>query len=664
MLFISAAFVTLASIFTFPSSAGKTWLFGLSAQRLVLAFFPLLGILFAATMILLGRAAPERYERVTTIFKQVFSGSALLTGGVSFWAALFLAGALIFYRLDIVPKAVCQSQGLGALFPTLCAYLDRLWPVLMFLVFCLGGWTWVAAWVLKAPLFQNAGLLIGSGAGVLALFASLFQWVVYLLRLRVFEQIPGWYWPIILKPNVLRHAALFGLFLLFSLFILYRIRRFPRSAWLNLVLICLLFIMLQYAIGFMEGHGPASLTDRFFLSYHRVYTEEACNATVSAREAVTHYEDLYPSMFLQTKPPGVLWLAFQFNQIASLPVLSPLLDRLAETIPLSEYLPGMVSSACRRSMALATFTFPVLAASVVWILYGFSRRLVGGEEYRQLACYSALLFALAPNILMLALFPDQVFYPSLFLLSAGGVLTATQRQSPLACFLMGAALYAVIFLSFSMLPLLVIPIFYLACILWQKKNPIGIWTNFKRVLLPMGLGGLLAMLLFKVFLNYDILTRYQRMMATRIKGDFYTRLDIPFTAEATWLEKIRQAWEAAKLNNIELAAAIGFPIFIFFVVMGLRSLAHVIRHKPDKTAALNASLFLAYVALNALRVVLGEAGRLWMFWVPIMAFLTVQYLLPAIRRSRWLMPALITAQFITLFLSYQFQDYLMPQLLP
>lgn len=664
ILFIIAAFLALAGIFALPSSTSKAWLFGLSGQRLALALFPFLGILLAITIVSLGLFAPQRYGRITASFGQFFSGSAMLSGGLSFWAALFLAGALLYYRLAIAPEAADLSQKLGALFPALCAYLDRLWPVLMFLAFCLGCWAWVAAQVLRAPFFQNAGFLIGCGAGVLAFFAVLFQWVVFLFRLHVFEQIPGWYWPIILKPDFARHAALFGLFLLFSLFILYRIRRFPRPAWPNLALICLLFIGLQYTIGFMEGRGAASLADRFFLSYHRVYIEEACNTTLSSREAVTRYEDLYPSMFFQTKPPGVLWSAFQLNQIANLPVLSSLLEQLSETIPLSEYLPGMVPITCRRSMALATFTFPLLAASTVWILYGFSRRLVGGEEYRQFACYSALTFALAPNILMLALFPDQVFYPPVFLLAAGGILSAMQRQSFWACFLTGAALYAVIFLSFSMLPLLVIPVFYLACVLWQKNNPAAVWINLKRTLLPMGLGGLLAMLPFKVFLNYDILTRYQRMMATRIQGDFYTRLDLPFTGEATWLEKIQQAWEAAKLNNIELAAAVGFPLFIFFVVMGLRSLIHVIQRKPDETAAVNASLFLAYVALNALRVVLGEAARLWMFWVPIMAILAVQYLLPAIRRSRWLMSVWVVVQFITVFLSYQFQDYLMPQLLP
>jgi hypothetical protein len=52
------------------------------------------------------------------------------------------------------------------------------------------------------------------------------------------------------------------------------------------MLICLGFIGLQYTIGFMEGRGAASLADRFFISYNQIYTEEACNVTLSASEAI------------------------------------------------------------------------------------------------------------------------------------------------------------------------------------------------------------------------------------------------------------------------------------------------------------------------------------------------------------------------------------------
>ncbi|MCC6147673.1 MAG: hypothetical protein IT308_08920 [Anaerolineaceae bacterium] len=534
----------------------------------------------------------------------------------------------------------------------------------MFGFLCGGGGGGAAARVLKANFLQNPGMLAACGAGVFSLFLTLFQWVIFLFRLHVFEQLPGWYWPIIVKPDFPRHAVLFGVFLVFSLLIVFLFRRRPQAVLRNLLLISVLFIALQYVIGFMEGRGAASLADRFFLSYHRVYIEEACNTALSARQAVANYESLYPSMFFQTKPPGVLWAAFQIKRAAALPGLSSLLERLSVSLPLSEDLPTLESPACRHSMALAVYTFPLLAAATIWIMHWFSRRVIGGKEAWQIGAYSALLFALAPNIVMLALFPDQVFYPSLFLLAAGGILAAMRKQSFFACLSMGAVLYGVIFLSFSMLPLLALPVLYFACTRWLEKNPACIWPAFKKTLLPAGLGGLLSLLAFRLFLNYDIFTRYQQMMATRIEGDFYTRLDIPLTGEAVWFEKVRQAWQAALLNNIELAAAIGFPTFIFFGIMGVRSLVRVLRRMPDESAAINASLFLAYAALNALRVVLGEAARLWMFWVPVMALLAVQFLLPATRRSRWFMPLFIAIQFVTLFLTYQFQDFWMPQLLP
>lgn len=665
LVWIAGALLVLVAIFAAPSSASKAWVWGLSPQRLALALFPFAGILVGLGLFILAHWAPRRYARLTAPLERLSVRGAVLSGGLSFWAALFLAGGVWVYRLGIAPRAAALAEPLGVWFPTLCNYLERLWPVALLAALGLAGWALYVLWGLRLPFYRDTRMLVGSGAAVFCLLATLFQWGVFLFRLHVFEQIPGWYWPIIVKPDWAAHGLLFGLFFLFFALILVLVNRFPRATGLHLVLISLAFIGLQYAIGWMEGRGAASLMDRFFLSYHRIYIEEACNAVIPARQAVVHYEELYPAMFLQTKPPGVLWLSFQINRLAGLPGLSGVLERLSQTLTLSEFLPRMVSAACRRSMVLVTLLFPFLAASTVAILYGFSRRLIGGPDYRRLAAYSAILFVLAPSIVMMALFLDQAFYPPLFLLLAGAILLAMRRKSFGACLVVGAALYGAIFLSFSMLPLLVIPVLYFAAIHWQERAPAAVvWANFKRSLLPMGLGGLLALLLFKLFLNYDVFTRYQRMMATRIEGDFYTRLGIPYTGEAPFVETVRQAWEAARLNNVELAVAIGFPVFVFFVVMGVRSLLRVLRREADATAAINASLFLAYVGLNVLRVVLGEAARLWMFWAPVMALLAVQYLLPALRRARWLMFALVALQFITVFLSYQHQDYLMPQLLP
>ena len=663
-MLLVAAFLPLLDIFTRPSSPEKAWLLGLSAARLAIAILQSIFFLFCIIMVVLLRVAPNRYQQITARAKQLSSNQAALSAGLCFWAAVFLGGLLLYYRFAIAPNVINLAPRLGLLLPALCAYLDRLWAVLMFAAFCMACWTIYVVWVLKQPLFSNASLLAGSGAAVLSIFATIFQWGVFILQLHVFEQIPGWYWPIILKPDLPRHAVVFGFLLLFVLIILYLIKRFPRAYLLNLGLTCLALIGMQVAIGFMEGRGIASLADRFFLSYHRIYTEEACNASFSATDAIIHYEELPPNRFLQTKPPGVLWISFELTQAASLPGLSSILDRLAGIINLSKFLPTMASPVCQRSMVLNTLLFPVLAISTIWMIYIFSRRLIGGAEYLRIASYSAVLFVLAPNVIMLSLFLDQAVYPALFLLVAGGMLLAMQRKSFSACFLMGAILYGAIFITFSMLPLLLVPVIYFICTAWlENNNLLALWGNFKKTLLPMGLGGLLSIVLFKLFLNYDILTRYQRMMATHIGDDFYTRLGLSFTGDPTLLEKIHQTWSAAFLNNVELAAAIGFPVFIFFVVMGIRSLLHVIRRKPETVDAINASLFLTYAALNVSRAILGEVGRLWIFWLPIMAILAVQYLLPVIQRRRWIVFVLVVMQIITLFFTYQFQDYLMPRLL-
>ena len=99
-------------------------------------------------------------------------------------------------------------------------------------------------------------------------------------------------------------------------------------------------------------------------------------------------------------------------------------------------------------------------------------------------------------------------------------------------------------------------------------------------------------------------------------------------------------------------------------LFGLSAQRAVLAFFPFTTSTVNSSLFLSYVALNSIRVVLGEAARLWMFWVPIMAIMAVQYMLPITRRVRWIILGLVILQVITVLLTYQFQDYLMPQLLP
>ena len=659
-----AGLLAMRSIFAIPSEQHTAGLFGLSAQRLALTLLPFLGTLLGLAMLIMGLFLPDRYKRVMDFIGHKAASSGPLTAGISFWVSLFTIASILIIKLAVLPQTETLTETLGPLFPNLCMYLQRLLPLMAFLAVAMLCWVVYIAFVLKIPFYKKPLLFWGLAAGVLSLFATVFQWLVFIFRLHVFEQIPGWYWPIIIKPDLPGHALLLAGFLLAALLIVFLIRKFPKASLLYMVLIFLLFIGLQVAIGFMEGRGLASLTDRFFLSYHRMYLEEACNSDLSAVLAVTQYENLYKNMFFQTKPPGVLWMAFMTKKLAEFPPLANLLDRLTNDFTLSFYLPSMQAPACGRIMVLVTLLFPILAGLTVWAMAAFARRLIGGKDAKPLGGYSALFFILAPNVIMLSLFNDQALYPLLFLLTAGGILYFIKQNRFIGNFVMGMLIYGVFFLSFTMLPLAVIPVLYFACLNWQEKDLRTAWQNFKHSLLPMGLGGLLGLLILKLTLGYDIITRYRNMMATRIEGDFYVRLGIEAVQEAPTLTKVRQTLDAAFLNNIELAASIGFPIFIFFLVMGITSLIRVIKRKPTNADPLNATLFLTYAALNALRVVLGEVGRLYMFWIPAMSLLAMQFLMPAIKRKWWLIFLLVTVQFITVLLTYQYQDFLMPADIP
>ena len=664
IIVICAASISLFIIFSYSTSTQGIWVFRFSFQRIIIALLPIFSVLLGFTMLVLFHYHPNQYEKLLSNVNNIAPDKLQSIGSISFWISIFMGGFLLYYQLGILPNEENFLPIAGNKFSLFCEYINHLWgslilfEVWMILIF---GYLFSLG---KFQFKKQASGLFTWGVVVFTVFTTIFQWTVFIFELHVFEQIPGWYWPIIHKPNLFFHAFIFGLLLLFLIAIAVIYFRFPQKHWPYLILLSIAFLGLQYSIGIMEGRGLASLTDRFFLSYHRIYIEEACNATVSPYTAISKYEDLYPSMFLQTKPPGVLWSAFMVTEIANAPGISVLMDKVSVNLTLSEKLPRMSSARCMRSMAFVSLFYPFLSIATIWLIYFFYKKIVMSEAFAQHAIYSAFLFILAPNIVMLSLFPDQAIYPALFLLLICMLLVSMQKKSVWLSFLCGVALYGALFLTFSILPVLAVPIIYYISTIWQQNRLKEFWQYFKKTLLPMGIGLLFSMVLFKLCLHYDIFTRYRNMMATRIEGDFYTRLGIMSHGSVTIFEKIQQTWNAAILNNIELAVAVGIPVFVFFVIVGIRSLISVIHRDADPIAAINTSLFLPYVMLNIIRVVLGEAGRLWMFWVPIMAMLAIQLIYPFIQRNKWVFIGILIIQMATLFISYQYQDYLMPQLLP
>ena len=181
-----AAFLSLLDILSLPSGGDKAWLFGLSFQRSIIAFFPFLCCCIFTALVLLIVFVPDRYRQIISRF-QPSSRIAMLTGYFCFWAALFLGGILLLLSAGNCTKVTSLTPQLGIQFPTLCAYFDRLWAVFMFITVCMSCWTIYILFNLKLPLFRNINEFIGIGAGVLCILATIFQWTVFFFQLHVFE---------------------------------------------------------------------------------------------------------------------------------------------------------------------------------------------------------------------------------------------------------------------------------------------------------------------------------------------------------------------------------------------------------------------------------------------------------------------------------------------
>ena len=166
---------------------------------------------------------------------------------------------------------------------------------------------------------------------------------------------------------------------------------------------------------------------------------------------------------------------------------------------------------------------------------------------------------------------------------------------------------------------------------------------------------------FRWLLNYDFIVRYETAMRVVRNFDFILRVgETPpetFSTE-TIRPSLNQVWGAIRLNNIELAAAIGFPVFLLFLSGAVRVLARLLRRQGAWREAAMTAFFLTYVALNLYGQVQGEVSRLWIFWTPMFVLFAAYEIATLFPRRTRAVLLLVAVQLITIFLTFQFQDFL------
>lgn len=468
--------------------------------------------------------------------------------------------------------------------------------------------------------------------------ATASHWKILAFQLRFLVNIPAWYWVFDPLPFSLGDLW-FALAAVITLALTYWLLIVRRRLAAGLLLVAALGWFLQIGVGLMGSGGLATLRDRYFSTYHQAYVARASESHLSLIESIRRYEELYgSSAFTSTKPPGLM--AFYMG-----------LEQLVNGYP-SAYDDTMRYP---RLSTVITWLFPFLAMGMVGLLYAFARRFLD-DEPRLVRCAGPLLYVLTPGVALFTFFADQAIYPLVFLLGIWFAVIAIRRGSFAWFLLLGAVMYAAVFFAFTMLPLYPFAGLYLALHHWQDRSG----QRVQRILwaaLAIAAGTLLLHLLGVALLNYDFLPRFERTISINHNFDFYLRVgQQPPGGPEPLAVRLGQIVNAAWINNLDFAAAIGFPVYILFLVQAVRRVWRSIKGRAASGDIILLALLASFLVLNLAGTAQGEVPRLWLFWLPMVVLLAAYELEPHLRKRPQILLALGLAQLVTLMLTFHFQD--------
>jgi hypothetical protein len=222
-------------------------------------------------------------------------------------------------------------------------------------------------------------------------------------------------------------------------------------------------------------------------------------------------------------------------------------------------------------------------------------------------------------------------------------LNAVDRQSTLLAFLTGASTYASLYLSFSLLPLLPLPVLWLVIDTWLNREK----RSYQRAagLLAAFAGGLLlGFLFFRLALNYDPYIRYTAAMAQHLRAKEFT---------PGWYELL----QAVYLNNAEFFTWMGWPMAILFLASAVRSAWRWLHGQASRLDGLFLAFAATYLALNFFGQTRGEVQRLWLFMLPMICLFAARETRSLFRRPALAISFVITLQLVTALFTLWFQDF-------
>jgi hypothetical protein len=645
-LFVLEGFLALGIFLRDKSSSAPSQFFGYSTARIALG----LGVVIVLVLVISAlwasqwrRQAIERWmsgllswgsqgDRWLVVFISLAYLTVLGIGGLVCFQSPF------FQDYDRYAPILYFTL---ARFETIRAILGNAWPLLV----------WGAAFLLQTVVLwvvifhENArqtqtyrpSVLSKTLLVLVIVNIALLHAVILGMQMRVLTAIPGWYWDIVAKPFS-RLDGVFLFLLALSLVAIWYVLNHQENVRRNLVVLFILGWVIQVGIGAIDGQGFESLRLKYANSHHRSHAVKASANDINIIQTVRNYEGLYGgSMFQSTKPPGTLLIYMVTRYVSDW--ISP--EATAEG----------------RFRVLTTFEayiFPFVSFLVIFVLYGISRTFLPAED----RLLPSILYILLPNVILLTLFLDQVLYPLLFISGGYILIKIVDLQNFRLALFGGALLYLFSFFTFSMLPLIPFAFLYIAIDYWMNRSD---RFPLKSLALILGIifGFAIMFVLFVYALDYNAYTRYQGAMKIVRNFDFLLRVGTPHgeaLPNTGFLLPPRYILSAFTLNNVEFASAIGFPVFLMFLVQGVITLVTLVWKKSARGYAMLASFFATYFTMNIFAPIQGEAARLWIFWAPVMVLFAGTGVSTIFKGSRRFIYLLIVLQLPIIYLTFKFQD--------
>jgi hypothetical protein len=315
----------------------------------------------------------------------------------------------------------------------------------------------------------------------------------------------------------------------------------------------------------------------------------------------------FASEHAQTHPPGLIvanWLTIQ--GFARLPALSQQMARLIWPLRCIDV--WLFERPPQVAAALGFWSLlPILAASLTLIpAFGLARHLLDGRAVR----LASVLAATLPSLLLFAPKSVQLYAPFTLILF-WTFHSGLAGHSPWQILLAGLLLSLMTYLSFGNAALFLLLLLYAGIRYWlidrrqlDILGPSPTWTEFLKPMVVFALG--MASIWLLVWIIFGTSPWAIAQVGLQRHYDLVTRL----RRYDWWL-----AW-----NLVDLLMFAGWPLALGF----LGSVALSVRLWRQKRIAsvdvLALSLVILIVVLDVSGSARGETGRIWLFFLPLLAF--------------------------------------------